>query len=175
MIEKILKCDPWIISDTHFGHKKIAEYAKRPEDWEERIIVNWNAKIKDEDLVLHLGDFGLAPREMLEFYYNNLNGIIWLQVGNHERNRLKLYERLGMVVLEKESYSYNEYIFSHRPLLNINGFHYNIHGHRHQIKPIDSRYINMSVELWDYKPVKFSTLEKLIKENPGKIITGELL
>ena len=52
----------WIISDTHFFHRNIAQYAGRPENHETLIINNWLNTVMPGDTVLHLGDVLMGPR-----------------------------------------------------------------------------------------------------------------
>jgi calcineurin-like phosphoesterase family protein len=51
-------------ADTHFGHKNILQYARRPfitiDDMDATIIANWNSVVGTDDLVVHLGDFAFA-------------------------------------------------------------------------------------------------------------------
>ncbi len=48
-------------SDTHFGHKDIIDYYKRPyasvEEMDAALEKNWNETVKPNDKVYHLGDF----------------------------------------------------------------------------------------------------------------------
>ena len=45
----------YFIADTHFNHKNIIEYCKRPFkdtlEMNEYIIEKWNSVVKDEDIV----------------------------------------------------------------------------------------------------------------------------
>jgi calcineurin-like phosphoesterase family protein len=48
-------------SDLHLGHKNIIELENRPfkdlEDMNNKLVNNWNSKIKNDDLVYYIGDF----------------------------------------------------------------------------------------------------------------------
>lgn len=50
----------WFTSDTHFGHKNILRFCKRPwntvEEMDEGLIQNWNKVVGKDDIVFHLGD-----------------------------------------------------------------------------------------------------------------------
>ena len=54
----------WFTSDTHFGHKNILKFCKRPwdtvEEMVEGLIQNWNRVVGKDDLIFHLGDFAFA-------------------------------------------------------------------------------------------------------------------
>jgi calcineurin-like phosphoesterase family protein len=50
----------FVISDTHFGQAKAIEYFGRPfasrEEMDETMIERWNAVVRPQDIVYHLGD-----------------------------------------------------------------------------------------------------------------------
>ena len=62
----------WFTSDTHFGHKNIIQYCSRPwdnvEKMNEDIINNWNAIVKPNDIVFHLGDVSFRNKEKTYIY-----------------------------------------------------------------------------------------------------------
>lgn len=78
----------WFTADTHFGQKRTLELSKRPfktvEDMNLGIISNWNKRIRKNDIVYHLGDFGDSFK-----YLNYLNyGIFNFIKGNYERDKI---------------------------------------------------------------------------------------
>jgi calcineurin-like phosphoesterase family protein len=76
-------------SDTHFGHARIIELSNRPfgsvTEMNEMLVHNWNALVRPDDTVYHLGDVALGPIEDSLKYIERLNGDIKLVVGNHDR------------------------------------------------------------------------------------------
>lgn len=78
-------------SDHHFGHAKIIKYANRKfaatmEEMNEKLVSRWNAVVRPEDVVYHLGDFSLTKPDEAARFASRLNGtkhIIW---GNHDKN-----------------------------------------------------------------------------------------
>lgn len=76
----------FVIGDTHFYHKKLEEVEKRPIDATEQIITNWNKLVRDDDLVIHLGDviFGLEKNTKLPVIMSMLKGKKILCRGNHD-------------------------------------------------------------------------------------------
>ena len=76
----------WFTSDTHFGHKRVAELRGwRPESvdgYNETLIQRWNATVMPEDTVWHLGDVGFG-RGLLQLV-QRLNGTKHLVSGNHD-------------------------------------------------------------------------------------------
>jgi calcineurin-like phosphoesterase family protein len=78
----------WYTADTHFGHRNVVNLGSgRPfasvEDHDEALVANWNAVVRPEDEVMHLGDFSLSVTAM-ERVVHQLNGAITLVAGNHD-------------------------------------------------------------------------------------------
>ena len=78
--------DIWIVSDTHFMHKNILTFrddkgelirGKRfsdVQDMDETMIENWNSVVKPGDLVYHLGDVMMGPKEEFAKMWPRLAG-----------------------------------------------------------------------------------------------------
>ena len=66
----------YLISDTHFYHKSIIPYCKRPfssiEDMNKKLIDNWNSIITENDTVYFLGDFSFATTEKAKDICNQI-------------------------------------------------------------------------------------------------------
>lgn len=156
--------DPWVISDTHFGHRRIAEYAGRPMDHRTRIIRSWQELVADDDTVLHFGDFAFI-RDLDEAaeLRAELPGRLVLIRGNHDRFGPAKAERIGIelvsgsFVLERARWMLH---CSHRPEPErcFSPRHRNLHGHLHQHTMNDPRCINLSVEQMDYRPHRLSSI-----------------
>jgi len=75
-------------ADHHFGHENIIRFCERPfkdvQEMNQVLIDKWNEKIKPNDDVYHLGDFGLTHKENLATMLDQLNGKKYLVSGNHE-------------------------------------------------------------------------------------------
>ena len=78
----------YFTSDLHFYHKNINKYAKRPldsvEEMNEKLIKNWNNRIKSEDEVYILGDFTMKGTEYAADILSKLKGKKYLIKGNHD-------------------------------------------------------------------------------------------
>ena len=151
----------WFISDTHFNHENIIEYCNRPfanaEEMNRYIINQWNNIVDKNDLVYHLGDFALqSDKEAVINLVNQLNGNIILILGNHDRHGKQWFLDCGFVEVHK-SLIISNYLLSHRPQTvdKLAENMVNIHGHIHNYdKGLDkNKYINVSCEVVDYKPI----------------------
>ena len=85
-------------SDTHYWHKNVIEIYKRPfqdlEAMHEAMINRWNAKIRPEDEVWHLGDFFFCGTQKSVEILKRLNGRKNLILGNHDYGNNALKSKL---------------------------------------------------------------------------------
>ena len=161
----------WIISDTHFGHENIIKYCNRPfgsvEEMDARMIKLWNNVVKKNDIVYHLGDFGVGNKEYISKIVSKLNGRIFLILGNHDSHPVKWYYDCGFArVYDKPIILRDYYILSHTPRTvgaDIYGY---IYGHVHN----DTMYRDFTknsfcacVERTGYQPVLFDTIINIMK------------
>nr|DAK03458.1 MAG TPA: metallophosphatase domain protein [Bacteriophage sp.] len=93
---KEFKFDPnltFFTSDSHWGHKRIIELCKRPfkdvEAMNNSLIENWNKVVPKNGIVFHLGDFAFGGSELWNKVLDQLNGKIYLILGNHDRGNLR--------------------------------------------------------------------------------------
>lgn len=152
----------FVISDTHFGHKRICEYepVMRPfatiEEHDEELVYRWNNTVKKNDTVWHLGDvlFSENSFDILK----RLNGIKKLVMGNHDNYPIERYKEHFSHIYG--SIKLRECIFTHIPIhpLQFYRFKANIHGHTHSVVIEDPRYINVSVECQNLTPLLLDTV-----------------
>ena len=150
----------FLISDTHFGHSKVLEYeesrrmlGRNVEEHDEALVQRWNAVVRKNDTVWHLGDvlFGAHSFPTL----GRLNGNKKLVMGNHDTYNVARYleylkDIKGVAQLDK-------CILSHIPLDIGQKYRYqaNIHGHMHSRRMPDPWYRNVSCEQIDFQPIPF--------------------
>lgn len=165
--------DCWLVSDTHFNHKKIQEYCGRPIGWQNIIISNWNKTIGKDDVVLHLGDFAFGNKAQMYDITKQLNGKIYMIKGNHDRHSKSWYKDTGIIIIPSFMININgtdkTLYFTHRQIKEKDFYGVNIHGHMHQkggyIKIVDEGvFVNMSMEQVQYMPVKLSKVLNQIEE-----------
>jgi calcineurin-like phosphoesterase family protein len=179
----------WIISDTHFNHKNIIDYCRRPFinvlEMNTAMVTRWMGAVGPKDIIYHLGDVGYLegnqalksdPAETRNII-QQLPGTKVLIRGNHDKNP-EAMRRMGFdVVVEEMFIRCDGKVFRliHKPQRLQGPCDYILHGHIHNTTPeeraehehkgelvhIPPFNINMSVEMWNYTPV---SLRWLVKE-----------
>lgn len=170
--------DIWLISDTHFNHANILGFTDKNgrrfrgalfEDvhhMNETMVERWNARIKPQDKVYHLGDVFFGPRPEADRLLARLNGKKRLILGNHDvvygTKGNPLQHHFQKIYLWRVFREFNM-VLTHIPIMRENfrsNVEYNVHGHIHQNAPVDTVHINVCVEQTDYAPVH---IEDVIK------------
>lgn len=173
----------WITSDSHFGHRNMAEVFTQPDGMPMRpfgtlaatdaaMVERWNAVVKPQDHVWHLGDFAMN-KWALDHFCPLLHGHKRLVRGNHDIFKTQAYLRAGFEELRGVSVI-DGLIFTHIPIHpnSLGRFRANVHGHTHAQPDYDWRYLNVSVERTDYTPLALEDVDarvraKCINENPA--------
>ncbi len=151
------------VSDTHFGHRKVIEFepVHRPfatiEQHDRELVERWNATVKPKDTVWHLGDVYFGGKDA-HAILGELNGLKRLVLGNHDVYPLEIYQRYFPKIYGAAEYRHC--VLTHIPVNEnqLDRYERNIHGHMHSKKLDDPRYICVSVEQFDLRPVLFDTL-----------------
>ena len=150
----------FVVADTHFGHANIIKYCNRPfqtvEEMNKTMIKNWNETVSNKDIVLHLGDVGIGPKQYISDIVGRLNGKKILIMGNHDQWSEQTYKDMGFHTVSRFPIIYDDcYIMSHAPLLlSETTPYFNVYGHVHN----DNKYVDnstskcVSVERIGYRP-----------------------
>lgn len=159
--------DTWIISDTHFGHYNMIKLCNRPLNFNEKIFNNWERNVGYDEKILHLGDIAIWFGPLKDMWLNlvdDLPGDRYLILGNHDERPKEDYMWWGWTVYDPfiERIENTNIFFSHEPQPPSENWDINIHGHVHNNAHRDDydfdwsgpEYINMSVEVTDYKPMR---------------------
>ena len=163
----------YIISDTHFGHENIIKYCGRPftsaKKMNEAMVERWNAIIKPEDKVYHLGDVyfpGVVKTPMhWSQFFAQLHGHKRLILGNHDNGKDQIlqrtFEKIGVWRMFPEYGLLLTHVPVHESALkrgptgnetNPRSL-VNVHGHIHDNMSPAGPYINACVEWTNYKPM----------------------
>jgi calcineurin-like phosphoesterase family protein len=189
----------WFTSDTHFWHKAIVRYCNRPipplsqenddptqevQVMNEWLIQRWNARIRPEDDVWHLGDFFFCGKEKAVAILERLNGKKHWILGNHDYGLAKKVEaffeepprnykflRVNLPYEDDEgnNQQYSQpIILCHFPILSWDGMahgSWHLHGHCHG--SIDSTWnrtglrmdVGVDAELVNWQPINLVEIQ----------------
>ena len=175
----------WLISDTHFNHANILNFADhagnltRPEfdnveQMDECMIERWNSVVKPSDIVYHLGDvlFGDNKQEWMDTHWAKLHGKKRLVIGNHDNPKF-LMPYFKKIMLWRQFTEFG-LLLSHDPVHETalkrpkpgerqeyeDMFRYhNVHGHIHTNPSPAPEYHCVCVEQVNYTPVNIEELK----------------
>lgn len=157
-----MRATSWFISDYHFYHKNVLTYENRPfsdiKEHNQYIIDVNNSLVKENDNLYILGDVSFIESgvKLLE----KLNGNKVLILGNHDKPKFtNLYLKYCSKVVS--TLNYRNYLLSHIPIHpdSLGRYKGNIHGHLHSKILNDFRYLNVSVEQYNYHPISFEQIK----------------
>jgi len=186
----------FLISDTHFGHEKTCTTFRREdgsplrpfasaEEMDEAMFSRWNARVRPNDKVYHLGDVVISRRFLSVLA--RLNGDKVLIRGNHDIFRDEEYRTYFREL--RAYHVLNGMILSHIPVheASLGRFGVNIHGHLHasrvkRARGVDARtgavlygtdndlrYHCVCVEQTDFAPILLDDVYKRIQAEGGEI------
>lgn len=156
----------FFISDLHLGHENMAKHRgfSSSIEHDEHLIEQWNSVVSKKDTVFILGDITMEKKDSYPLL-NRLKGIKKVIMGNHDKpqhiDELKKYVNHCCGTM-----NYKGLILTHIPIHEScfeDRYKLNVHGHIHDYNLTDERYINVSADNVDYKPVCFVDLQKYAK------------
>lgn len=153
---KLPESQTWFISDTHFNHKNILEYTKRPystlEEMNRSMIELWRSRVQPDDYVVHCGDFFMGRSDDAPSIFAQLTGKIVMVPGNHDKLlfKTKLNERMCVVdKLMEIALGADALVACHFPLTTWNNAHkgwFHVHGHSHGSSPRVGGRVDVGVD-----------------------------
>lgn len=169
----------YLISDHHFGHSRIIDYTDRPfssaAEMNQALLNRHYETVNTDDMLIHLGDVAMDMRDGSETisFFDRLNGDMLIR-GNHDTGLIA--EDAPFLVAQSCVLAHGDRRFycTHRPSdIPSEWEGWAIHGHMHNndtekfpfiAEP--ERRINVSCELLNYRPIKLSTVTKMIDACP---------
>ena len=161
--------DPFVLSDTHFGHKNIHKFRvmadgtpfTSAEQHDEFLMDMWNTYIPAGSTVYCLGDMAFNEAGLKKF--QKLHGNKFVIQGNHDpamQTLAKYFHWVG-AMKTKSSKDGVHTIMTHIPIhfASMERWHLNIHGHTHAQHVDSDKHFNVCVEATQYVPM---TLEEII-------------
>lgn len=155
----------WFTADEHYGHERILVYCGRPystvEEMDAALIINHNKVVKDNDMVIHAGDFCL--RKEPQKYIKELKGKHVFLKGSHDKWLPK-----GDYIWEKMIEDV-QVVVSHYAMRTWRKSHYNswqLYGHSHgRLEPIGKQH-DVGVDNNGFYPVSFEQIKEIMAKRP---------
>lgn len=160
----------------HYSHKNIIKYCNRPfadyEEMNKKIILNHNQRVKNEDVVYHLGDTilygksktGNGEQTKAESIISQLNGTQIFIEGNHDQgNRNTLKTKNQEIILNQNGLRIQ---CLHDPLYARIDYDLILHSHVHLSWKVKEIYylgqirlmINVGVDVNNFMPVRLDEI-----------------
>ena len=177
----------YFTSDTHFNHENIIKYCKRPfssiDEHDEALIKNWNDVVHEDGIVFHLGDVGFGDPGRINEILKQLNGKIYLVIGNHDWRRIvndhkwrfeDMTQQINMKIGKRHI------ILNHYPMLAFSGAWrgedatYQLFGHVHtspytdegldqlRMKMLFTSQYDVGVDNNSFKPVSWNDVDTIM-------------
>ena len=191
----------WFTSDTHFWHSNIIEYTNRPFkdvlEMNQELIRRWNDKVKENDIIFHLGDFAHCGSDKLKELLSVLHGKKYLILGNHDWRTFKsnhsqwfegIYQQLCIKINGRRVY------LNHFPFLCYTGTFkgpenatYQLFGHVHsgilntkfldkpRLKYLFPYQYDVGVDNNNFTPISWDEVCEKINKNIEKVKTMVLI
>jgi calcineurin-like phosphoesterase family protein len=150
----------WFTADTHFGDRRVLNIDRRPfpdmAAHDAALVENWNAVVKPDDEVWHLGDFMLSRGGDADLILSMLSGRKHLIVGNNDPETVTSANGWASVQHYAEiEVDGSRLVLCHYPFRTWNGIgrkSVNLHGHSHgRLKPLPRQY-DVGVDPQGYRP-----------------------
>lgn len=137
-----------------------------------------NEKVKEEDIVWHIGDFCWLRADHHQYYeglLNKLNGTHHLVLGNHDYCKPFYYIDVGFTTVHTAQaidLAGYKIVMAHDPAVYA-AIHDDVIflcGHIHLLfKALpDQKVINVGVDAWDYYPINLKDILLLLEEHKDK-------
>lgn len=143
----------WLTADTHFNHDAILTYCERPfptvHAMNEHLIAGWNARVHEDDYVIHVGDVAMGYPPDMGRIIARLKGRVLLIVGNHDiLARRRVCVALGW--RHTRALLVNDVLFQHLYVGPEHDYEAVIHGHAHGTYTADRHYdVGVDVGGWE--------------------------
>jgi len=153
-------------ADTHFGHANIIHKCQRPfacaQEMDEALIANWNAVVRPQDTVYHLGDVAFRNRNSVTRILGRLNGQKHLVWGNHDSNQLRKNPLWASSTPYVEAtVDGQRLVLFHYAMRVWSGLHrgaIHLYGHSHGSMPGTNASLDVGVDCWNYHPVSLDEI-----------------
>jgi calcineurin-like phosphoesterase family protein len=164
----------FLIADTHFGHGAIIRMCARPfsnvREMDDTMRDLWNATVRPEDTVVHLGDFAHRhPVERLPRLFASLNGKKHLIKGNHDdKQTLELpwesVRDIAFASIDSQLVVLCHYALRTWPKIRKGALM--LYGHSHGRLPGNTQTCDIGVDVLGFAPVRLNTIKAYLATLP---------
>lgn len=161
----------WFTADPHFGHAGIIRHCGRPfrdvEEMNDELIRRWNACVDPTDIVWLLGDICFVGEPW--FWLDQLNGEIWVCIGNHDKpNLLRRWSKdrvFDVRFIRWQDHRFFVSHYAHRTWPGKEQGVIHLYGHSHGSLPGVGRSMDVGVDANDSAYAPWSATEIIEKMN----------
>jgi len=157
-------------SDEHLGHNRVREYSNRPfssiEEMDDEIIKRNNEIVKDDDIVVHGGDFSLIRNRGIvhKKYVSRLKGKHIFIVGSHDYWLDRSHHEIWEKRIEDSYVVVCHYAMRVWPRSHYGSWQ--LYGHSHgRLEPI-GKQLDIGVDNNNFYPFSFEEIEEIMIERP---------
>lgn len=161
-------------SDWHINHDNICNFReqfKTVQEHNEFIFDNYCSVVRPKDQVYLTGDIGFNVEAL--HLIKKLPGIKHLVMGNHDKEKKRNIRLQDLVDTFHDIHGflrYKEFWLSHCPIHHDElRNRFNIHGHTHYHNINDPRYLNISMENIDFKPISLEEVRAIFESRSNEI------
>jgi calcineurin-like phosphoesterase family protein len=177
----------YFTSDTHFTHERTIKLSERPfanaGEMDEHMIAAWNAVVRPDDEIWHLGDFAYkCTAERRQTIFARLNGVKRLIRGNHDNDATQALPWASVSDLEIIAVEGRQVVLCHYPMREWpyyfrGALHF--FGHCHNKMPGSRRSHDVGVDAIGYTPLRLEQLTEIMAKLPelsfkaGTVVNAE--
>ncbi|MEH3144650.1 MAG: metallophosphoesterase [Methylobacterium frigidaeris] len=168
-------------ADSHWSHRAVLGSRlglNRPfatiEEHDEALIARWNAAVRPQDTVWHLGDvFYRCPEARVREIFSRLNGRRFLVRGNHDRIGQRMpwdgpvvdVARVHVTCDDGTMATVFASHYAHRVWPGMHRGDIHLYGHSHGRLPGTAASTDIGVDCFDFRPVTLDEIRVRLAEN----------
>lgn len=162
----------FVTSDTFFGRKKTATARgfSSAGEMNQAIMANWNKKVSEDDIVIHLGNFAWTPNDVIEMM-ELLNGKLIFMLGDRDHALIMCAEEDESINIIQDQITVQDgVVLSHWPLevwIGKDKGKYHFHGHTEPNIRTDIQKmlrVNVCCDNWSLAPIEIADTLDLLKD-----------
>ena len=161
-------------SDWHINHNNICNFREQfttVQEHNECIFDNYCSIVRPKDHIYLTGDIGFDVDALNQI--KRLPGIKHIILGNHDKEKKRNITLQDLVNTFHDIHGflrYKEFWLSHCPIhCDELRNRFNIHGHTHYHNINDPRYLNISMENIDFKPISLEEVRAIFESRSNEI------